>query len=157
MLLSVTKALAVGAVCFVTVGPPRLTVSTATPAQQADGVALVGRVDDHGHDVISSLTGRRESLVNGVRTSTPLVIVRKSGDFTVTKQWPAGQPVLLVLTAERGAGGTQGVAEAIVKINAAGAIASVEYPRPGFEAGGEPRRTNATELEKALRSMAREQ
>ena len=78
-----------------------------------------------------------------------------SGTYGVTRQWISGSPWLLILTAGQGNHGTHGMAEALVKIDAAGEIVGIDYPTAGWIGISEtPKRTTAGEIDAVLATLA---
>ena len=62
---------------------------------------------------------------------------------------------MLVLSAGEGNNGAHGVAEALVRINASGAIVGIDYPAAGWIGKtNTPKRTTEREIEAALSSLA---
>ena len=137
-------------------GPPHITVRPVTNQPDAPAGAVL-LVESMHHTQIADLdvTGRAEGLVNGKRVTVPLRLTRQSvGHYALTQQWQNGTPWVLVLTAEEGTNGAHGVAEALVKVTAAGAFASIDYPAAGWiDKSNVPKRTSAAEIDAALTSM----
>jgi hypothetical protein len=137
-------------------GPPRITVRPVTdPSKAPAGAVLL--VESMHHNEIADLdvTGRAEGFANGKRVTLPLRLTHQTvGHYALTKQWQDGTPWVLVLAAEQGSNGSHGVAEAIVKVDASGAFASIDYPAAGWIAKTDtPKRTSAADIEAVLSSM----
>jgi hypothetical protein len=138
-------------------GPPRISVREVTDraAAPAGAVLLVdGRHHADGDPL--TITGRAEGTRDGRRVTVPLTLVNAgAGRYGVTRQWTVGVPWVLVLAAGEGNNGAHGVAEALVRINAAGAIVGIDYPAAGWIGKtNSPKRTTEREIEAALSSLA---
>lgn len=138
------------------VGPPHITVRSVAAGMDAPaGAILLIETKHHTDPANLSVTGRAEGIVNGKRVSTTLQFARQSlGHYSLTRQWQAGSPWILVLSAEQGPDGKHGVAEAIVKVDASGTVNSIEYPAAGWVNRTEmPKRTSAADIDAMLSSM----
>ena len=136
-------------------GPPHITVHTLTAKTGGDPVFEL-EVEHHTTPEDMHLTGRAESVQNGHRISNTLTIVHtQTGRYTVSKQWEGTTPWLLVFSAAQGAvNASHGVAEAIVSIDALGAVKNIEYLKPGFLDAGKTRdRESQEKLDAALRAL----
>ena len=137
-------------------GPPRITVRPVTDAAAAPAGAVLLIEASHHSDIADlNVTARAEGLVSGKRVSLPLRVTRQSvGHFSLTRQWQTGTPWVLILSAEQGANGEHGVAEAIIKVDASGAFAAIEYPAAGWIGRTDtPKRTAPAEIEARLASL----
>ncbi|HYW50051.1 MAG TPA: hypothetical protein VE861_05560 [Gemmatimonadaceae bacterium] len=139
---------------FTTVfGPPHITVRKVAAADNAPAGAVL-LVEGKHHDQTEALNvvGRAEGRLNGRRVSQVLRIVKQSaGHFSVAKQWQDGSPWVVVLTAELGPNGEHAVAEALVQVDARGAISSIEYPAPGWvDRSDTPKRTSSASIDALL-------
>lgn len=152
--LHLAAAAFIGAGMF---GPPHIAVRQVTPGMSAPaGAVLIVEASHHDATESINVVGRAEGIRDGKRVTLPLQLASSArGKFTVTRQWQAGSPWLVVLTAEEGPGGAHAVAEAMVKIDANGSVASIDYPSPGWEAKtNTPHRTPAREIDAMLTAMA---
>lgn len=140
-----------------TFGPPRISVKEVTPADKAPAGAVL-LVEGHHHQDAAALaiTGRAESMQNGRRITMPLVLVDAgNGRFSVARQWSAGTPWVLVLAAGDGNPDAHGVAEALVKIDAAGKVVGIDYPPAGWIAAtSKARLTSAEDVAAVLATLA---
>ena len=149
----VTVALSAAATAF---SPPRITVRPVTdPSTAPAGAVLL--VESRHHTQIADLavTGRAEGFQNGKRVSMPLRLVHISvGHFSLAKQWQDGTPWVLVLSVEEGSNESHGVAEALVKVDASGRFASIEYPAAGWIGStNTPKRISAADVDAALAGL----
>lgn len=135
-------------------GPPHIKVRhVATPATAATGVVFELDVLHHSTPEDSKVTGRAEGVRDGTRVSVPLTIGHKStGLFTVTRQWDAGKAWVLVFSVEQGPDGKHGVAEAVVSVEATGAVRDISYTTPGFFEG-KPVRATTKQVDAALKEL----
>ncbi len=137
-------------------GPPRVHVAPVTDAALAASGAVL-QIDGAHHDGVDALTvtGRMLITVDGRRNFKPMTLVRRRpGHYTVTRQWPVGTPSVLVFAAEQGPNGSHGVAEAIVAIDAKGAIVSTDYPAAGWITNTDiPKRLTDREVVSALSAI----
>ncbi len=143
----------VAAASLALLGPPHIRVREM-PSPTPGGMIAVEAAHHDGTGNINVI-GRAEALRDGKRVTTPLRLTRTSpGHYTVAKQWQTGAPSLLVLTAEEGPNGAHAVAEAFVKIDAAGKVTAIEYPAPGWvEKSNTPKRTADSEIDSILKTM----
>ena len=134
-------------------GPPHIAVKhVATPATAPNGVVFELEVKHHTTPEDLNVTGRAEGMRDGRRVSLPLTIAHKStGVFTVSRQWDAGKPWVLVFSAEQGTDGKHGVVEAIVQMEANGTVRNTAYTEPGFIDGKPIRATK--QVDAALRQL----
>ena len=136
--------------------PPRILVKpVSNPAAAPAGAVFLVEGEHHSETDLLTITGRAEGMVSGKRVTKQLTLVKASGgQYSLTKQWDAGSPWVLVLTVEQGAGGSHGVAEAIVQIDAAGKLLNIDYPAAGWEGKDYiPKRTSSATIEAALMTM----
>ena len=151
------QAVAIGSIAVsASFGPPRITVSPVTdPSKAPAGAVLLVESMHHNEIADLTVTARAEGLVNGKRVTLPLRLTHQSlGHFALTKQWQDGTPWVLVLSAEQGPNGAHGVAEALVKVSAAGVFASIDYPAAGWVNNSDtPKRISAAEIDAALSTM----
>ncbi len=135
-------------------GPPHITVrNVATPATAANGVVFELDVEHHTAPEDLKVAGRAEGIRDGRRVSVPLTVVRKTtGLFTVTRQWDAGKAWVLVFSAEQGPDGKHGVVEAVVSVEATGAVRGISYTQPGFSEG-KPLRATTKQVDAELRKL----
>lgn len=154
----VTQLITIAAVSLSALfGPPRIQVTEVTPGRAAPAGAVF-LVEGHHHQESAtlSITGRAEGMKNGQRISTPLTLVPAGGGrFAVTRQWTTGTPWVLVLAAGEGDNGAHGVAEALVKIDAAGKLVGIDYPAAGWIGKSDtPRRASADDISAVLVTLA---
>lgn len=139
-------------------GPPRIHVKAVTPGTPAaPGTVLLIEASHHDETERLGLVGRAEGMVGGKRVTTPLKFANPSkGKYALTQQWQAGTPWLLVITAEDGPNGAHAVAEALVKVDAAGTVQGIEYPTPSWEKStNTPKRVSAREIDAMVASMSK--
>lgn len=137
-------------------GPPHISVKQVVDASSAPtGAVFLVEGSHHSETDLLSVTGRAEGMVNGKRVTKQLAFVKSSGGhYSLTKQWDAGSPWLLILAAEQGPGGSHGVAEAIVRIDVAGKVVSIDYPSAGWEGkSNTPKRMSSAAIDAALTMM----
>ena len=149
----VTVALGLSGTAF---GPPHITVRPVTdPSTAPAGAVLLVESMHHTQIADLAVTGRAEGFQNGKRVSMPLQLVHISvGHFSLAKQWQDGTPWVLVLSAEEGSNESHGVAEALVKVDASGRFASIEYPAAGWiNNTNTPRRISAADVDAALAGL----
>lgn len=134
-------------------GPPHIAVKhVATPATAPNGVVFELEVKHHTTPEDLNVKGRAEGIRDGRRVTIPLTIAHKStGVFTVSRQWDAGKPWVMVFSAEQGTDGKHGVVEAIVQMEANGTVRSTAYTEPGFIDGKPIRATK--QVDAALRQL----
>jgi hypothetical protein len=138
-------------------GPPRITVRQVTdPSSAPPGAVLL--IEGIHHDEMGKLlvTGRAEGLRQGQRIERPLTLNRiDDGHYSVTRQWSAGMPWVLVFAVEQGEHASHGVAEAMVQVSAEGKIIGIEHRQPAWIANSsEPRRISSREIGDALSRLA---
>lgn len=138
-------------------GPPHITVRAVpagTSGLPADAVLLV-QGEHHSDRELLTVTGRAEGVQGGKRVSRAVALVSRGKlEYVVTRQWARGTPWVLVFTAEQGPDGRHGVAEAMVKVDAAGAVTAIEHPKAAWNAErNEPRRLTEREIRAALASL----
>ena len=135
------------------VGPPHITVRAITTPAGVTSFEL--DVEHHTRPEDLTVTGRAEGVRDGRRVSVPLTIThRATGKFSVSRQWDASTPWVLVFSAEQGPNGTHGVVEAVVSLDAKGTVKSIEYTTPGFVNGtGVPTRLPREKVDAALVSL----
>jgi hypothetical protein len=139
-------------------GPPRITVREVTDRSAAPGaVVLLVEGRHHADSDPLTITGRAEGMRDGKRVTVTLTLANAGGGrYGVTRQWAAGSPWLLILAAGEGNNGAHGVAEALVRIGANGAVLGIDYPAPGWIGQSTtPKRTTEREIEAALAAMQR--
>lgn len=132
-------------------GPPHIKVTAVSPQPAAVGApAFTVDIEHHHEDV--AVTGRAEGMRGGKQVSQVLTLTRKdSTHYNVARQWDAGSPWVLVFSVEQGPDGKHGVAEAVVSIDATGAVKGIEYTTPGFlDRTGIPRRVTKEKVKEAL-------
>ncbi len=152
--LITTAALA----CLAGFGPPRIHVTVVGPRDNApSGTVLLVEGHHHVDSEPLTITGRAEGVQNGRRVSMPLTMTNAApGKYGVTRQWISGSPWLLILTAGQGNQGAHGIAEALVRIDAAGEIVGIDYPAAGWIGISEtPKRTTVGEIDAVLATLAR--
>ena len=150
---SVTLA---GIALGVSFGPPHITVRPVTDSSAAaTGAVLLIEPRHHLATADLTLTARAEGLVDGERVSLPLRVTRLTvGQFSLSRQWQNGTPWLLVLAAEEGPNGAHGVAEALVRIDASGAVATIDYPEAGWIGKNyTPKRTAPADIDALVAGM----
>jgi hypothetical protein len=136
-------------------GPAHITVREVA-ASKPDAPVLLVAATHHDETAGINVIGRAEGMRDGKRVSQPLRVVRTGeGRYSIARQWQAGTPWLLVLTAEEGKNGSHSVAEALVKVDASGKVQGIEYPAPGWvEKTNTPKRLSPAEIDAALTSFA---
>ncbi len=137
-------------------GPPRITVRQVTDSVAAPaGAVLLVEGRHHADGDPLRITGRAEGLRNGKRVTVPLTVISAgNGRFSVTRQWTAGSPWVLVLAAGESNDGAHGVAEALVRVAASGSIIGIDYPAPGWIGqSNTPKRTSDREIEALLTTL----
>lgn len=136
-------------------GPPHITVRAGSPTEAARGTAFELTVEHHTSPDQLSVTGRAEGLRAGQRVALPLTITRHSDSrFTVARSWDTTSAWVLVLSAEQGPHGSHGVVDAIVSINAGGAVQRIEYMPAVIRAkSGDALPKTAEKVDAALRSL----
>ncbi|MCA0374496.1 MAG: hypothetical protein LCH84_02430 [Gemmatimonadetes bacterium] len=150
----VARSLALPFVAAALFGPPHLTVTAVAPQPATPGAPAFTVAIEHHHEDVA-VTARAEGVQRGVPVTRALTLVRRdSTHYTVARQWDAGTPWVLVLAVEQGEGGRHGVAEAVVSIDARGAVQGITYTTPGFVDGTkEPRRVTRREVQAALAKL----
>jgi hypothetical protein len=121
-------ALALAALAF---GPPSITVTSVTgpTAPPVPGAVFIVGTEHHHEAHAVSAHARLETLSNGRRQTTPLrltAVPGKADRWALTKQWPAAQAAVLVLSIHQGEHGKYGIAEAIVRVGADGTVLGIE-------------------------------
>jgi hypothetical protein len=137
-------------------GPPRITVRQVTSRTPAPaGVVLLVEGRHHADSDPLTITGRAEGMRDGKRVTQPLTLVNAgNGVYGVTRQWTTGTPWVLVLSAGEGTNGAHGVAEALVRISANGAVGAIDYPAPGWVGKSDtPRRVTEGEIATVLAAL----
>lgn len=154
----VSKLITIAAVSLSALfGPPRIQVTEVTPGHTAPaGAVLLVEGHHHMESATLTITGRAEGTKNGQRISMPLTMVPAGGGrFAVTRQWTVGTPWVLVLAVGEGEAGAHGIAEALVKIDAAGKLVGIEYPAAGWiGTSNTPKRTSTDVIDNALLTLA---
>ena len=149
---------AVTTVAALLFGPPSIKVEPVTNPATAPVKGAVFMLVARHHQSTDSVevTGRAEGVVAGARVSRVLTLTAtaRAGVFGVTRQWDAGQPWVLVFTVSSKVHEEGGIAEAVVRVSAAGAVLGIDYPM-GKLAGGYPwpRKVTAEEIDAALTAM----
>lgn len=137
-------------------GPPQLTVREVTGAPPTPGAVLEVAVKFHPDHGAPELSARKLTMHNGVRLSTPLVVLAAStaGHFGVARQWETGAPALIIVTLEQGEGRAVNSAEAMVKVNADGKVTGITHAL-GSNIWGDrsPRAFRNAEIDQALAEM----
>lgn len=141
------------------IGPPHIRVEQVTDAKYAPtpGAVLLVVGDHHQDSNKPAVTGRAEGLRDGRRVSKPVTLTATStkGRFGATRQWDAGSPWLLVFTVDQGDHGDFGAAESVVKVDAAGKIVAIEYPKQRNARGDQyGRRATPAEIDASLTTLA---
>lgn len=133
-------------------GPPHMTVRTM-PISSATAFEL--DVDHHHSDPGQvAVTGRAEGVRHGARVSLPLTLVRKDAmHYAVARQWEKNTAWVLVFSIEQGPQGAHGVAEAVVSIEANGAVGPVEYVSPEVRKDGKPLAATTAKVNQALKKL----
>lgn len=140
-------------------GPPHIKVEQVTDAKHAPtpGAVLLVVGDHHQDSNRPAVTGRAEGVRDGRRMSKPITLTATStkGRFGVTRQWNAGSPWLLVFTVAQDDHGDFGAAESVVKVDAAGKVVAIEYPKQRNARGDQyGRRATPAEIDAALTTLA---
>lgn len=137
-------------------GPPHIHVREVNQGVTAPAGAVF-LIEATHHDQVASLqvVGRAEGIQAGKRVTVPLTLTAMGkGHFAIARQWSAGTSWVLVLTAEQGPDAAHGVAEALVKVDAAGKVVSIDYPAPGWvERTNVPKRTSARDIDAMVAAM----
>lgn len=137
-------------------GPPHITVRAVPVGARglpADAALLV-QGEHHSDRELLTVTGRAEGVQGGRRVTRPLTLApRGKSEYVVTRQWSRGTPWVLVFAAEQGPDGRHGVAEAMVKVDAAGAVTGIEHPKSAWTDRNQPRRLTEREIRAALESL----
>lgn len=118
-------------------GPPSIHVRAVTPSTTGAPAGAVLMIEGRHHTSLGSfdIIGRAESVQNGKRITKPIALTKAStGLFAVTRQWETGSPWVLVFSAEQGDDGVHGIAEALVRVDARGAIVDIEHHNPAIVA-----------------------
>jgi hypothetical protein len=154
------SAYAVAAIAaFSLFGPPSIHVRSVTPTTTGAPAGAVLLIEGRHHDELGKMnvSGRAEGMQDGKRVTKPLSLTKVStGHFAVTRQWAEGTPWVLVLTVEQGDEGHNGVAEALVKIDAKGSIVGIEHLKPDVVSGTKkPLRVVEKDVVAALSSIPR--
>ncbi len=157
--LGLALAFTVGGAVAAIAGPPWISIEY--PVNPLDPAAKGGFVTVrtyHHADLVSyDIGGTAEGLVNGQRQTAKLDIrpLKTAGTYVVNWKKPAsGNWALLITTTRDG----QHMATAVVKVDAAGQVASVSVPSRTTENGRwtVPRAVAAAEIDALLRTGARE-
>jgi len=143
----------------VVLGPPSIHVTAVTATTKGAPTGAVLLMEGKHHDELGRMTmsGRAEAMQNGKRVTKPLSLSKLSeGHFAITRQWTDGTPWVLVLTVEQGDEGHNGVAEALVKVDARGNIVDISHRRPDVVTGTrKPLRVVEKDVLEALSSIPR--
>ena len=141
-------------------GPPHITVRTVpagTDGLPSDAALLV-QGEHHSDRELLTVTGRAEGVQDGKRVTRALALVpRGKSEYVVRRQWSRDTPWVLVFTAEQGPDGRHGVAEAMVKVNADGAVTGIDHPKAAWTERNQPRRLTEREIRAALASLGARQ
>ena len=141
-------------------GPPHIEVKRVTDAANAPtpGAVLVVEGSHHQDTNLPMVTGRAEGTRGGKRISKPLTLTPTASKeiFGVARQWEAGTPWVLVFTVvEPGHSKDFGRVEAMVRIDAKGAIVGIDHPRQRNERGATyGRAVTPAEIDAALGTLA---
>lgn len=136
-------------------GPPHIKVREV-PTSASNGNAVFELdVVHHTTPEDMSVTGRAEGVRDGKRVTLPLTLAHKAtGVYAVTKQWDAGRPWVLVFSVQQGPDGKHGVAEAVVSVDASGAVKKIDYLEPGFlQSTKQPLRVTKERVDDVLREL----
>jgi hypothetical protein len=150
--LMLIKTIAVTALAAaVTLGPPRIAVSTSN--LPAGAVALI---DAHYHtpEADARVYGTAYTWSQGRRVEREVPLRRLEGThYRLDNTWGA-MPVALVLGVEQGERGKHGVAEALVRVDRTGKVVAIDIARTNPIIGPPmPRRVNDREIEGALQAL----
>lgn len=135
----------------VTLGPPRIGVSTSNLPAGAVAIAEVHYHTDHDE---ARVYGTAYGYAQGQRTER-VVTLRKLDDhhYRVDNTW-GSEPVALVLGVEQGEHGKHGAAEALVRVDRSGKAIAVDIAKTNPIVGSPmPRRVNDREIEGALQAL----
>jgi MYXO-CTERM domain-containing protein len=135
-------------------GPPWISIEMPANPHHAStrGAALMVRAYHHSTSLNMPVRGTAEGIVDGRRVSLPLDIAatNQPGVFALNSPLPKGGTWILAITATQG---EEATATALVTVDAAGRVVSVNVPsnrtRDGWTV---PRRVEQREIESALRS-----
>jgi hypothetical protein len=134
-------------------GPPWISIeSPANPHDRATrGAVLVAHTYHHGTPLHQGVTGTAEGLVNGQRRGVRLAFTQlaQPGAYALHRQWPTEGRWALVITTGGGDGGAGG-ASALVRLDAAGQVASVTVPTRRQNGWEIPRTVTAAEVDALL-------
>ncbi|MEO8450790.1 MAG: hypothetical protein ABI647_13410 [Gemmatimonadota bacterium] len=133
-------------------GPPWISIELpGNPwGRNADAYLLV-HAFHHGTPAGFPVTGTAEGIVGGERKSIPLTFQRteQDGVYALKNQWGTAGEWTLVITVSQGA---DDVAQAVVQLNAAGKVFSVDVPTRESQGRQFPRRITAQEIDGTLRN-----
>ena len=133
-------------------GPPWISIELpGNPwGRNADAYLLV-HAFHHGTPVGFPVTGTAEGIVGGERKSIPLTFQRteQDGVYALKNQWGNAGEWTLVITVSQAPGD---VAQAIVQVNAAGKVFSVDVPTRESQGRRFPRQITAQEIDATLRN-----
>ncbi len=155
---AIAPLFALGFLVTALIGPPHIKVEQVTDARQAPtpGAVLAVTGDHHQDSNKPAVTGRAEGMQGGKRIARAITLTptKSKNQFGVARQWDAGSPWVLVFTVEQGDHGEFGAAEALVKVDAAGKIVSIDYPKQTNARGDKyGRRATPREIDLALTSL----
>ena len=141
-------------------GPPSIKVEAVTNPTTAPVPGAVFMITARHHLSTEGVevTGRAEGVVAGKRVSRALTLAptASAGVYGVTRQWEAGQPWVLVFAVSSKAHEPGGVAEAVVRLSAAGQVMGIAYPMGKLDSGYPwPRRATAHEVDSALAGLVK--
>lgn len=156
ILATVATAIALGAATTTPAhaGPPWLSIEL--PANPLDpstrGAFLVVRTYHHDRSVAYPVEARAEGIVNGKRTSIPLVLERtaQEGAWALRQGWPGRGEWVLVITGMPG----EGAVTALVSVSE-GVVRNVRVPSKVVENGRwtVPAKVTQADVDAELRSL----
>ncbi len=128
-------------------GPPSIKLTEVRGAPPVAGAVLLVEGHHHTDEVDPQVSGRAITMRGGQRVSRPITLTKygEVGHYAVTRQWDPGSAWVLVFTIKQGEDGKHGIAESLVKVDAAGKVTGIDnligrndrndrFPRPATEA-----------------------
>ena len=128
-------------------GPPTIKVTEVTGTPPVAGAVLLIEGHHHTDETDPQVSARAITMRGGERITRNVTLAKygTADHFAVTKQWDTGTAWVLVFTIKQGPDGKHGIAESLVKIDAAGKVAGIDnligrndrgdrFPRPATDA-----------------------
>lgn len=154
--MKVMFAPAVALVAAVVFGPPTIKVTEAGATSPVPGAVLLVESHHHTDEVDPQVSARAITVRGGQRVSQNVALTKygETGHFAVTKQWANGTAWVLVFTIKQGEDGKHGIAESLVKVDAAGKIAGIDNVIGRNQRGDRfPRAATEDEISAALAEL----